>query len=89
MAFWRGSTAFLETHLLADRPVGTPAPTLVQVASDSGDDCHYNLHHVSDNQATRLRKKLIPHSDLFLCVDGTVEQFTVSRAVELVEAHYS
>ncbi len=65
-----------------EKPVYVPSP------STTGDDCHGNVHHISDD---RLKKKLrTPEymAKTHLCVGGKVEPYTHARAIDLLNQHF-
>jgi hypothetical protein len=65
-----------------------PSPTLLTIASISGDDCHRNIHHISDHQFDKFRKKQLSDHDLRICVDGKSEPFSADRAIELYNRYF-
>lgn len=62
----------------------------VEVASDTGDLCHRNLHFISNDQAKKFLKRggIDYAAEIRLCVNGRSEPFTVERAVALISEHY-
>ena len=78
-AFWTFDTAILQPPT---GPDAVPTPALVKKASASGDDCHYNIHHVTPKRADAIRKA-IPMGDVRLCINGASEGFSPARATEL------
>jgi hypothetical protein len=64
-----------------------PDPPL-QVLLDRGDDCHRNVHNVSDGQADKLRKNHVTAESLRLCVRGTSLPFTADDAIALQREYF-
>src|SRR5258708_6958154 len=67
---------------------GSPEPVLVKIASKSGDDCHRNMHNVSDTRFDKFRRKQLSESNLRICVDGRSEPFSADREIELYNRHF-
>jgi hypothetical protein len=80
--FWWFDTAILNPP--EPNPNGWRAPEIVNKASDSGDECHRNIHHIDPKRADKIRKA-IPLDDVRLCINGACEAFSASRAIELQE----
>jgi len=71
----------------APNPKKLPQPQIIPAVSNTGDDCHRNVHCVSDNRLNKLRKG--PQgTTMRLCMNGQSEPFTEDRAIELCNAHY-
>jgi hypothetical protein len=68
-------------------PHRVPVPVLVPIPSETGDDCHKNLHNVSDDRLRNARKYQTEQT-LRICVGGVSEPFTADRAIELISLHY-
>jgi hypothetical protein len=68
-------------------PNKVPVPQLVNVLSDTGDDCHANLHNVSDERLKKARREQTEQT-LRICAGGVSEPFTADRAIELINLHY-
>ena len=56
-------------------------PELVQKVSDTGDECHYNLHNVSDNRLGKAYRRAEASAMLQLCFGEAREALTHQRAV--------
>jgi len=82
-AYWTFELATLPQRL--NLPPGGQVPVVVPVVGDP-DECHRNLHHISDDQADKLRRKI--NNEIHLCVGGHSEPFTVERATALQAQHY-
>ena len=82
-AYWRFD------HEMFNPPIQNPKniPVLVHVPSHTGDDCHANLHNVSDDRLKNARKHQTEQT-LRICVGGVSEPFTADRAIELINIHY-
>lgn len=60
------------------------AVRLVDVRSDTGDDCHRNIHGFSDNRANRILKRHVEPAAMTICTNGEAEPFSWDRMRELV-----
>lgn len=69
-------------------PPGKSDPVFVSQASDTGDDCHGNLHHISEKRLKRDLRAAGMIAQMRLCVDGRVEAFSIERAIELRAAGF-
>jgi hypothetical protein len=81
-AFWTFDLSLLDPP--NPNPKGFKAPDVISTQSPTGDDCHRNIHNVEPKRADGIRKN-IPLGNVTLCINGTCEQFTLERAVELQE----
>jgi hypothetical protein len=79
-AFWSFDTELLRPP--DPNPTGIPDPVLLQKTTESGDDCHQNIHRVDPKRADKVRKA-IPLSQVKLCINGACEDFTATRAIDL------
>ena len=79
-ALWPFDTAIFEPP--NPNPHKFKPPELIQKNSDTGDECHHNLHNVSDNRLERAYRAAEGSEALELCFGGTPEKFTPERAVE-------
>lgn len=71
--FWTFDAAILKP----DDPKVTTPPVIVEIPSDTGDDCHRNIHHLTPGRAKSILNK---HSDppeehLVMCVNGKAQPF--------------
>ena len=64
-----------------------PRPVVVEVAGDP-DECHRNLHHMSDGQADKLRRRINHEVEVRLSVNGRSEAFTEERVIALINEHW-
>lgn len=85
-AHWTFDTDILQPPV--PNQVGRPVPTLLKVRSTNGDDCHHNIHNLSDSRAKKLFEANMPQG-LGLCVDGKAIPFDPILAAELKLRHYS
>ena len=84
-AYWPFDTSIFDPP--NPNPDKLPAPVLIPVPSETGDDCHRNLHNVSDNRFDKYRK-IQTEQDLRICLNGRNEPFTADRAIELFNQFY-
>ena len=85
-AYWRFDTN--EFNPPSPNPQNLTAPVMLEVPSDTGDDCHRNVHHVSDSRLEKKFKKLQANMALRLCVDGHSQTFSVEQATALYNQHF-
>jgi hypothetical protein len=73
--FWTFDDSIL--HPPNPNPDKVAAPVIVAVPSDSGDDCHRNIHHVSANRAKKLfDEHAAPFEQrLVVCMNGITSPF--------------
>jgi hypothetical protein len=83
-AFW---TFDIEELRPANPIPDAQSPQAYAVPSDTGDDCHRNIHHLSDNQADKIRRRWTEAS-LRICVGGKSEPFTVDRVIALINEYF-
>ena len=74
-------------ELPAQNPGKLPQPQIIPLISKTGDDCHRNLHCVSDNKLDKLRQGKLG-ATMRICMNGQSEPFTEDRAIELYNVHY-
>jgi hypothetical protein len=66
-----------------------PTPLIArQSRSESGDDCHYTIHNLSDKQADKKIRYLWKEEDFGICINGQSEPFTNERAIALIDRYY-
>jgi hypothetical protein len=75
-------------HEVFPPPKGAHAPEFIAMPSDTGDDCHGNVYHVSDDRLKKILRRAELVNKMHLCVDGKIEPYTHERAVELVKHHF-
>jgi hypothetical protein len=63
-------------------------PQFLQSPSDSGDKCHYTIHHLSDTRAKRLFLDRAAEGHIGLCVDGKSVAFSCEFASQLKREHF-
>lgn len=78
-AFWIFDTIILRPAHEED----APEPRILNVRSESGDDCHRNIHCLTNSRAQRIFDNRVGEGSLGLCYDGLCEVFSETRAVEL------
>ena len=82
--FWTFDFSILDSP--NPNPDDIPSPVLVDVPSDTGDECHRNIHFLSPGRA----KKLLYHNTdppelhLHICIDGKVQPFSWDLAAKLL-----
>jgi hypothetical protein len=87
-AYWRFDTA------LFDPPIPNPAKVVAAQlvkpdADDNPDECHLNMHNVSDKRLSKAFKNAENVAQrLWLCSNGVSEQFTTERATQLYNLAY-
>jgi len=64
-------------------------PVLIPKPSDTGDECHRNMHNVSDGRLERVFKAEQAAGALKLCCEGDVVGLTHERAIEGQRLLYS
>jgi hypothetical protein len=69
-------------------PQGGRPPVFIATPSNTGDECHGNVHHISDDRLKKVLRTKPFEGKTHLCVDGRVEPYTHERAVELVNAYF-
>lgn len=74
-----------EEDILESPDPSTPEPVIVSVPSDSGDDCHRNIHHVTPKRSKTIfyRAADPPEDHLHICMDRHSEPWDEERLVEL------
>ena len=82
-AFWKFDTAILAPP--EPNPANIPEPVVLNVPSETGDECHHNIHHLTDSRARKIFETKIAEGRLGLCDQNKCEEFTAARAVELRE----
>jgi hypothetical protein len=82
-AYWSFDTELLQPP--NPNPEGIPVPVLVKAPSDSGDECHHTIHHISDGRAKRL---FLTGGHLGLCVEGRGVPFDCELAAHLKQQYY-
>ena len=85
-AYWRFDTNIFNPPI--PNPNRIQPPELIPSPSASGDECHRNLHQVSDNRLERTFREPGIEAMLGICAYGTSEPFTVDRAIELCNQYY-
>jgi hypothetical protein len=69
-------------------PPGKDKALFVPSVSSTGDKCHGNVHHVSDDRLKKRLRKPDYQSKTYLCASGKVEPYTHERAVALLEEYF-
>lgn len=87
-AYWKFDTAIF--GIPNPNPNRYKQAVIVNEPSDSGDECHRNIHCVTDGRLKNEFQKAeaVPQDQMYLCVDGVREDFTSERAIELVNQFY-
>jgi hypothetical protein len=86
-AYWRFDTEILVPP--NPNPDRIPQPSLIKVPSTSGDECHFNIHLVSNERAKKLfyENCYPPEQRLWLCHQGRSEQYSLHRVLQLLDTY--
>jgi hypothetical protein len=80
---WTFDSAILD--LPDPKPANTHDPEIVATPSDSGDECHRNIHHVSRGRAEKLlyTHATPPEEKLLICTEAGPQPFAWDEATRI------